>query len=178
MASVADAAKQMFIKYYDHVMPLLRTLLSGSQDRGAALLRAKALECISLVGMAVGRDRFRQDAHAVMELIRVMQVRHGALLGAVRTASRQGCMTGLRLALCAALKPGSSFMLSLLCLASSAWHRSRGQAASLDCHACMLRPCCAPCSQGVNGAAVPSSACANHAGFMCHGCTCAAYSLV
>lgn len=30
------------------------------------LLRAKALECVSLVGMAVGRDRFRGDAAAVM----------------------------------------------------------------------------------------------------------------
>ena len=30
------------------------------------LLRAKALECISLVGMAVGKDRFRKDAHEVM----------------------------------------------------------------------------------------------------------------
>jgi hypothetical protein len=30
------------------------------------LLRAKALECVSLVGMAVGRDRFRGDAQAVM----------------------------------------------------------------------------------------------------------------
>jgi len=26
------------------------------------LLRGKALECISLVGMAVGKDRFREDA--------------------------------------------------------------------------------------------------------------------
>lgn len=30
------------------------------------LLRAKALECVSLVGMAVGRERFRGDAAAVM----------------------------------------------------------------------------------------------------------------
>lgn len=30
------------------------------------LLRAKALECVSLVGMAVGRERFRGDAGAVM----------------------------------------------------------------------------------------------------------------
>lgn len=30
------------------------------------MLRAKALECVSLVGMAVGRERFRNDAAAVM----------------------------------------------------------------------------------------------------------------
>lgn len=33
------------------------------------LLRAKALECVSLVGMAVGRERFRGDAAAVMSFM-------------------------------------------------------------------------------------------------------------
>ena len=46
------------------VMPLLRHILSAASDRPHALLRAKALECISLVGMAVGREQFRDDAHA------------------------------------------------------------------------------------------------------------------
>ena len=31
------------------------------------LLRGKALECVSLVGMAVGRDRFRADAARVLQ---------------------------------------------------------------------------------------------------------------
>ncbi|KAF6254101.1 armadillo-type protein [Scenedesmus sp. NREL 46B-D3] len=53
LASVADCAQEQFVRYYDAVMPLL-------------LLRAKALECVSLVGMAVGRERFRGDAQAVM----------------------------------------------------------------------------------------------------------------
>ena len=74
LASVADASKQYFIKYYDHVMPLLRGILSSGIGRDEALLRAKALECISLVGMAVGKERFREDAHRVMELIRQLQV--------------------------------------------------------------------------------------------------------
>lgn len=43
--------------------------------RPQALLRAKALECISLVGMAVGRDRFRADAHEVMKFMQALQVR-------------------------------------------------------------------------------------------------------
>ena len=33
----------------------------------------KAMECVSLVGMAVGVDRFREDAHAVMNLLVAMQ---------------------------------------------------------------------------------------------------------
>ena len=56
-------------------MPLLRHVLSAASDRSHALLRAKALECISLVGMAVGREQFRDDAHAVMQLMQSLQAR-------------------------------------------------------------------------------------------------------
>jgi hypothetical protein len=57
-------------------MPLLRHVLGAASDRSHALLRAKALECISLVGMAVGREQFRQDAHAVMQLMQTLQARN------------------------------------------------------------------------------------------------------
>ncbi|KAK9821719.1 hypothetical protein WJX81_003315 [Elliptochloris bilobata] len=73
MASVADCAKDNFIKFYDQVMPLLRHILENATDRPHALLRAKALECISLVGMAVGRARFREDAARVMQLMQTLQ---------------------------------------------------------------------------------------------------------
>jgi hypothetical protein len=43
------------------------------QDKQHRLLRAKALECISLVGMAVGKERFRGDAQHVMGLMQQLQ---------------------------------------------------------------------------------------------------------
>ncbi len=43
------------------------------QDKSLRLLRAKALECISLVGMAVGRERFRTDAQGVMQYLASLQ---------------------------------------------------------------------------------------------------------
>ncbi|WIA40679.1 hypothetical protein OEZ86_004377 [Tetradesmus obliquus] len=66
LASVADCAQEQFVRYYDAVMPLLSQILHNAQNKEHRLLRAKALECVSLVGMAVGRDRFRADAQAVM----------------------------------------------------------------------------------------------------------------
>ncbi|GFH17488.1 importin N-terminal domain-containing protein, partial [Haematococcus lacustris] len=45
-------------------MPLLLGILVNATDK--RLLRGKALECVSLVGMAVGRDRFRADAASVL----------------------------------------------------------------------------------------------------------------
>ena len=56
------------------VMPPLRNCLELATDKSQKMLRAKALECISLVGMAVGKDLFREDAHAVMRFMQVMQV--------------------------------------------------------------------------------------------------------
>ena len=73
MASVADCAKAHFIRYYDSVMPLLSQLLTGATDKTNKLLWAKSLECISLVGMAVGRDRFRTEAHNVMRCMQQLQ---------------------------------------------------------------------------------------------------------
>lgn len=73
MASVADCAQQSFVKYYDAVIPYLKSILTGATDKSHRLLRAKAMECISLVGMAVGRERFRQDAKGVMEILVSLQ---------------------------------------------------------------------------------------------------------
>ncbi len=68
MASIADCSKALFIKYYETVMPLLSSILVGATDKAHRLLRAKSLECISLVAMAVGKDRFREDARKVMQV--------------------------------------------------------------------------------------------------------------
>lgn len=73
LASVADCAQEYFIKYYDTCMPLLRHVLEHAQDKTHQLMRAKALECISLVGMAVGKERFGADAAGVMQYMQAVQ---------------------------------------------------------------------------------------------------------
>ncbi|KAK6772665.1 hypothetical protein RDI58_027903 [Solanum bulbocastanum] len=73
LASVADSSQEHFQKYYDAVMPYLKTILVNSTDKSNRMLRAKAMECISLVGMAVGKDKFRDDAKQVMEVLMSLQ---------------------------------------------------------------------------------------------------------
>lgn len=73
LASIAECSQDYFIKYYDTCMPLLRHILEFASDRTHWLMRAKALECISLVGMAVGKERFASDADAVMRYIQAVQ---------------------------------------------------------------------------------------------------------
>ena len=74
LASVADAANAHFIRYYDTVMPMLKHILYSASSKAEQLLRAKALECVSLVGMAVGKERFRADAQEVMAFMQQLQV--------------------------------------------------------------------------------------------------------
>ncbi|KAF2288178.1 hypothetical protein GH714_004837 [Hevea brasiliensis] len=73
LASVADSSQDQFQKYYDAVMPYLKAILVNANDKSNRMLRAKAMECISLVGMAVGRDKFRDDARQVMNVLMSLQ---------------------------------------------------------------------------------------------------------
>lgn len=47
-------------------MPLLKQILQNATDKTQRRLRGKALECISLIGLAVGRERFMPDARDFM----------------------------------------------------------------------------------------------------------------
>ncbi|GAV78964.1 HEAT domain-containing protein/HEAT_2 domain-containing protein [Cephalotus follicularis] len=73
LASVADSSQEQFQKYYDAVMPYLKAILVNANDKSNRMLRAKSMECISLVGMAVGKDKFRDDAKQVMEVLMSLQ---------------------------------------------------------------------------------------------------------
>ncbi|MBA0770582.1 hypothetical protein Gotri_019201 [Gossypium trilobum] len=74
LASVADSSQEQFQKYYDAVMPYLKAILVNANDKSNRMLRAKAMECISLVGMAVGKEKFRDDAKQVMDVLMSLQV--------------------------------------------------------------------------------------------------------
>ena len=73
LASIADSAKDMFEKYYATVVPLLMQIMTGTTDDDHRAMRAKAMECVSIVGMAVGKERFRPDAPKVMEALAFIQ---------------------------------------------------------------------------------------------------------
>eukprot|EP00667_Euglena_gracilis_P001769 EG_transcript_1769 len=69
-ASVAENSEQDFVKYYDHIVPYLKQLLSQPPaDKQDRMLRAKAMECVTLIGMSVGKDKFAADAKQVMEMM-------------------------------------------------------------------------------------------------------------
>ena len=69
VASVADVAEEDFVPFYDGFMPALKQLLRNAEGKEYRMLRGKAMECISLIGVAVGKERFGGDAKEVMELL-------------------------------------------------------------------------------------------------------------
>uniref|UniRef100_A0A8D3D1K7 Importin subunit beta-1/Transportin-1-like TPR repeats domain-containing protein n=1 Tax=Scophthalmus maximus TaxID=52904 RepID=A0A8D3D1K7_SCOMX len=69
IASVADTAEEKFVPYYDLFMSSLKHIVENAVQKELRLLRGKTIECISLIGLAVGKDKFMPDASAVMQLL-------------------------------------------------------------------------------------------------------------
>ncbi|GMM33500.1 Pse1 protein [Saccharomycopsis crataegensis] len=68
IAIVADAAETKFIKYYDTLMPLLFNVLQSDLDKENRLLKAKSIECATLIAAAVGKDKFSQHAEQLIQI--------------------------------------------------------------------------------------------------------------
>lgn len=74
LSSVADSSAESFIKYYEKFIPCLKFIIknaTGNED--LRLLRGKAIECVSLIGMAVGKEKFCADASEVMQMLLATQ---------------------------------------------------------------------------------------------------------
>ncbi|XP_068165372.1 importin-5 isoform X2 [Antennarius striatus] len=69
IASVADTAEERFVPFYDRFMPSLKHIVENAVQKELRLLRGKTIECISLIGLAVGKEKFMPDASAVMQLL-------------------------------------------------------------------------------------------------------------
>uniref|UniRef100_A0A1I8IFD4 Importin-5 n=1 Tax=Macrostomum lignano TaxID=282301 RepID=A0A1I8IFD4_9PLAT len=76
LASVADTAEEKFIQYYDKFMPCLKYIMENAVQKELSLLRGKTIECISLIGLAVGKEKFLADASAVMQMLLRTQTDH------------------------------------------------------------------------------------------------------
>ena len=57
IASVADTAEERFVPYYDLFMPSLKHIVENAVQKELRLLRGKTIECISLIGLAVGKEK-------------------------------------------------------------------------------------------------------------------------
>ncbi|GFU12418.1 importin-5 [Nephila pilipes] len=73
LASLADCAQENFSDYYERFMPLLKHIIINANQPGLGMLRGKTIECVSLIGLAVGKEKFLSDASEVMDLLLKIQ---------------------------------------------------------------------------------------------------------
>jgi len=73
IATIADAAEAAFSKFYDTLMPLLVNVLRTENDKEFRLLRSKAMECATLIALAVGKERLGADAMELVQLLATIQ---------------------------------------------------------------------------------------------------------
>merc|ERR1719191_1918006 len=66
IAVIAGSMEGDFKGYYDHVMPLMKQFVMTATSEKEGRLRGKAFECISMFGVAVGKEKFLPDAQAAM----------------------------------------------------------------------------------------------------------------
>ncbi|KAF9978604.1 hypothetical protein BGZ73_001520 [Actinomortierella ambigua] len=69
IATVADSAEDRFVKYYSSIMPLLINVLRQATNKEYRLLRGKAMECASLIALAVGKEVFAPHANEFIQLL-------------------------------------------------------------------------------------------------------------
>lgn len=69
IATVADTAEEKFLHFYDRFMPNLKYIMQNALSSDYRMLRGKTIECISLIGLAVGKEKFLPDANEVMQLL-------------------------------------------------------------------------------------------------------------
>ncbi|GAB7363350.1 hypothetical protein MBLNU230_g3631t1 [Neophaeotheca triangularis] len=69
IATVADSAETAFGEWYGKLMPLLFNVLQQPNDKELRLLRAKAMECATLIALAVGKERMQQDALTLVNIL-------------------------------------------------------------------------------------------------------------
>lgn len=71
IAVIAGVIEKDFSRYYDGIMPMLKQFIIHCKGEKENRLRGKSFECMSLLGIAVGKEKFKADAsEAISEMMK------------------------------------------------------------------------------------------------------------
>ncbi|ORX52437.1 ARM repeat-containing protein, partial [Hesseltinella vesiculosa] len=73
IATVADNAQSKTIKYQGVIMPLLLDILHQATTKEYRLLRCRAIECASLISLAVGKEAFAPYTDSFIQILAQIQ---------------------------------------------------------------------------------------------------------
>lgn len=92
IAMVADSAQELFTKYYDTLMPLVMDILVAQVPVEYRLLKAKAIECSTLIALAVGREKFLPQLPRLGDiLVAIQQESHEGLIRTTQGEEEDPC---------------------------------------------------------------------------------------
>mmetsp|Transcript_77073 Transcript_77073/g.160416 ORF Transcript_77073/g.160416 Transcript_77073/m.160416 type:complete len:1116 (+) Transcript_77073:170-3517(+) len=92
IAVIAGVIGKDFSQYYDGIMPLLKQLVLNAKGEKEARLRGKAFECLSLLGLAVGKEKFLPDAkEAIQQMLQSDMETDELLREYIKEASERIC---------------------------------------------------------------------------------------
>lgn len=74
IATIAGVMEKDFSQYYDGIMPLLKQFVLTATGERENRLRGKAFECMSLLGLAVGKEKFLPDARDAIDVMMKTQL--------------------------------------------------------------------------------------------------------
>jgi importin-5 len=69
LGCVARSSRESFVEYYPLFMPGIKSIMREALAPHLSVLRGKAMECVGIIGEAVGDEIFASDALEVMELL-------------------------------------------------------------------------------------------------------------
>eukprot|EP01090_Pellita_catalonica_P016710 TRINITY_DN4861_c0_g1_i1.p1 TRINITY_DN4861_c0_g1~~TRINITY_DN4861_c0_g1_i1.p1 ORF type:complete len:1108 (-),score=211.60 TRINITY_DN4861_c0_g1_i1:685-3954(-) len=73
VAAIADVVKDKFLPYYGHFVPMLKNILWKATGEDFRTLRGKSMECITLIALGVGKQKFAPDAKDVLDVFLALQ---------------------------------------------------------------------------------------------------------
>lgn len=71
---IAGVIEKDFSQYYDGIMPMLKQIVLHAVSDKETRLRGKAFECMSLLGIAVGKEKFLPDAGEAIQAMMKTQL--------------------------------------------------------------------------------------------------------
>eukprot|EP00435_Cladocopium_sp_Y103_P024454 s1906_g6.t1 len=74
IAVIAGVMEKDFVQYYDSIMPMLKQFVMTATSKKENRLRGKSFECMSLLGIAVGKEKFLNDAKEAIAAMMNTQV--------------------------------------------------------------------------------------------------------
>jgi hypothetical protein len=90
IAVLAAVVENHFAKYYGYIMPVLKEIVATATSQDERMLRGKAFECLSLLGIAVGKEMFRVDARDAMHAVLHIQQTSAAKPSAAGGDDKEG----------------------------------------------------------------------------------------